>query len=285
MAVMAQATGSARPSLLRAAFAVVGRGLKINLRYSTWFLPYLVWPVVAPFGYVFTSRALSGPNNEALQSFARLSGTTDFTMFVIIGTTFWFWFNMMLWDLGGSFRLEQMRGTIESNFLAPVPKAFMALGAFVQSALFGTTTVCLSCLTVYLVWGLRFTGSVLGLVVVVLASIPSIYGVGLIFGSLVLLAKEVNALIFFVRGVMTIFCGAAYPVAALPGWMQAVSRVLPLTYSIDGVRVIAAGGNLGDVLPHLRFLGISGVLLLVLGFASFEVIRLHLLKTGTLGQY
>jgi ABC-2 type transport system permease protein len=278
-------TDQVRPNVLRAALAVVRRTFKTNFRYSTWFLPYLVWPVVAPFGYVFTSRALSGPNNEALQSFAQLSGTTDFTMFVIIGTTFWFWFNMMLWDLGYSFRREQMRGTMESNFLAPVPKAFMALGAFLVSAVVGLATVVMACVTAYLVWGLRFTGSAWGLCAVVLASVPSIYGIGLIFASAVLLLKEVNAMVFFVRGIMTVFCGVVYPIAALPGWMQAISRALPLTYSIEAVRVIAAGGGLGDVLPHLRFLGFSGAILLLLGFACFEGMQAHLIKTGTLGQY
>ncbi|OGS69026.1 MAG: hypothetical protein A2Y96_01855 [Firmicutes bacterium RBG_13_65_8] len=278
-------TDQVHPNLLRAAIAVVGRTFKTNFRYSTWFLPYVIWPVVAPFSYVFTSRALSGPNNEALQSFARLSGTTNFTMFIIIGTTFWFWFNMMLWDLGYSFRREQMRGTMESNFLAPVPKAFMALGAFLVSVVVGLGMVVMACVTAYLVWGLRFTGSFWGLCAVVLASVPSIYGIGLIFASAVLLLKEVNAMVFFVRGIMTVFCGVVYPVAALPGWMQAISRALPLTYSIEAVRVIAAGGGLGDVLPGLRFLGLSGAILLFLGFACFEGVQVHLIKTGTLGQY
>jgi ABC-2 type transport system permease protein len=37
------------------------------------------------------------------------------------------------------------------------------------------------------------------------------------------------------------FAGAYYPVSALPGWMQAVSRALPPSYVFDGLRAVVAG--------------------------------------------
>ncbi len=37
------------------------------------------------------------------------------------------------------------------------------------------------------------------------------------------------------------------PFDSLPGWMQAVGRVLPLTHGIDAARQVAEGASLGDV--------------------------------------
>jgi ABC-2 type transport system permease protein len=37
------------------------------------------------------------------------------------------------------------------------------------------------------------------------------------------------------------------PVDSLPGWMQVVSEVLPLTHGIDAARQVADGASLGDV--------------------------------------
>ena len=52
-----------------------------------------------------------------------------------------------------------------------------------------------------------------------------------------------NLMIF----VFLLFCGVNVPVDSLPGWMQAIGRVLPLTHGIDAARQIAQGRSLRDV--------------------------------------
>ena len=47
--------------------------------------------------------------------------------------------------------------------------------------------------------------------------IPSVYGIGIAFGSLVMRFKEPHALVYFVRGVFMIFCGLTFPVAVTVG--------------------------------------------------------------------
>ncbi len=44
-----------------------------------------------------------------------------------------------------------------------------------------------------------------------LVSIPSIYGLGFAFASIVITAREANAFVFLVRGLVMIFCGITYP--------------------------------------------------------------------------
>ncbi|MGE5653264.1 MAG: ABC transporter permease, partial [Bacillota bacterium] len=212
-----------RPRLWTAIMAVTKRQWLTYVRYPSWFISMMIWPLLFPFGYIFSSKALAGPDGAALATFGRLAGTTDFAGFIAIGTTFWMWFNVMLWNLGGALRAEQMRGTLESNWLAPVPKAFLLLGSFLTEAAMGLIMVGCSALTIYLVWGVRLLGSFWHLAVIILASIPSIYGIGMVFASIVLAAKEINALIFFVRGLMTVFCGVTYPITVLPSWMKGIS--------------------------------------------------------------
>ncbi len=270
---------------LRAVMAVSKRWLRNYIRYPSWALAGLVWPVLFPFGYVFSMRALAGPNGEAMASFARLAGTTDYVTFLVTGTAFWMWFNIMLWNLGGSFRAEQMRGTLEGNWLAPLPKTFLAVGLFLGEAAMGLFQLAMSMLSIALVYGVRLTGSPWALLALVLLSIPHIYGTGLIFGSLVLIAKEINGLIFFVRGLITVFCGVTYPIAVLPIWMQSISRVVPLTYSVSGVRTILAGGGFASISGELRYLAVSGAVLMVLGLFAYDLVQRRMLRTGTLGQY
>ena len=46
---------------------------------------------------------------------------------------------------------------------------------------------------------------------------------------------------------MLLLCGVNVPLGALPGWLEAVGRALPLTHAIEAAREVAAGATLGDV--------------------------------------
>jgi lipooligosaccharide transport system permease protein len=53
---------------------------------------------------------------------------------------------------------------------------------------------------------------------------------------------------------MFIFSGVFYPVSALPGWLQGVVQILPLTHAIALLRPLAAGQPLDTPLLHLAVL-------------------------------
>lgn len=271
--------------LFRAAAAVSRRIWITYIRYPSWTISLLIWPILFPFGYIFACRALAGPDNTALGTFASLAGTADYVGFIAIGITIWQWFNLILWGLGASLRSEQMRGTLESNWLAPVPKIFLLLGASWADILMGLVMLSASSLTLYIFYGVRLLGSFWHLALVVLASIPSIYGIGVIFASLVLIIKETNAFVFFVRGIMTVFCGITYPIAILPDWMAVIARTLPLTHSINAVRAIVSGSTLNAVGAEMRYLLISGAILVIAAYLTFLGVQRRMLASGTIGQY
>lgn len=271
--------------VLRAAAAVCRRIWITYIRYPSWFVSFLIWPIIFPFGYVFACRTLAGPDNAALSTFVSLAGTGDYVSYVTVGTLMWWWFNLILWGLGSSLRTEQVRGTLESNWLAPVSKVFLLFGAAWADILMGLCMLVISFVSLHLVYGVRVVGSVWHLVLVMLVSIPSIYGIGIIFASLVLVAKETNALIFFVRGLMTVFCGISYPLAVLPSWMAAIARTLPLTHSIAAARAIISGSSLSAIGPELQYLVVSGAVLLAVGYLTFLSVQRRMLIAGTVGQY
>ncbi len=84
---------------------------------------------------------------------------------------------------------------------------------------------------------------------------------------------------------MTVFCGVTYPIAVMPQWMQVISRSLPLTHSIHSIRFVAAGGNQAGLAMEVRYLLISGGLLLLAGYVIYVLVERHMLHSGTVGQY
>lgn len=271
---------------LTAIFTVFKKELRITLRYPSWFIPLILWPIGFPLGYLFTAKALSGTGTSALAQFQSISGTLDYTTYMLIGTTIWMIVNTMLWSFGSSLRVEQMRGTLESNWLCPVPKISILLGyAFIQLFITGIYIV-ISIIEFKIFYGFNFTGSPLLALIVLLISIPSIFGIGFVFSSLVMWAKQINSMVFLIRGIMTIFCGITYPLAVLPNWMKAISDIIPMTHTINALRaVIASGATATDITREIHFLLLSGIVLMILGILSFIYTQYRVKQIGTLGNY
>ena len=104
---------------VQAFWAVVRREWTIFVRYPSWIIALLIWPVIFPMGYILTARALSGTNGIGLATFQRTTGLDEYVGYIAVGTMIWMWQNIVLWAVGYSLRNEQLRGTLESNWLSP----------------------------------------------------------------------------------------------------------------------------------------------------------------------
>jgi ABC-2 type transport system permease protein len=271
---------------LRALWAVVRREWTIFVRYPSWIIALFIWPLIFPMMYILTARALSGPDGSGLQVFLNTTGATEYIGYIIIGTTVWMWQNMVLWDVGFALRQEQMRGTLESNWLSPTWRFTYMLGhtgpQLVSMAMF----IGITALEFGLLFGVRLHGSAWMIALMMLSAIPAIYGLGFAFASIVITMKEANAFVFLVRGLVMIFCGITFPVSLLPGWMQTIAKFLPQTYLIHGMRA-AAFNNAGinELMSDLIQLLLFGVFWLTTGYIAFIWMERRARQTGAIGQY
>ncbi len=271
---------------LRALGAVVRRQWIIFRRYPTWVIAMFIWPVIFPAAYIFSAHALAGPDGSGLAAFASVAGTLDYLGFIALGTTVWMWQNIVLWDVGTTLREDQLRGTLESNWLSPTWRFSFLLGSSVTHLLTSLIFLIVSAVEFALIFGVRYNGNPALILLVLLAAIPSIYGIGFAFASLVIAAKEASGIVMLVRGLVMIFCGITFPVAILPAWMQAVARWLPPTYIIHAARLAALGGaKLPALLPDLIPLVLFGVAWLAAGYLLFNWMERRARRTGAIGQY
>jgi len=274
-------------SELRALLIMAKKEWIIFRRYPSWVLAFIIWPIIFPLGSIFTAAALSGPDQASLPAFAALAGTTDYVAYIVVGLTMYMWLNITLWDVGFQLRNEQMRGTLESNWLCPIWRFSILLGPSLTklgiSLLFLTMTV----IEYRLLFGVRIVAGNMALVLLImLLVIPSIYGIGVAFGSLVIRFKEANAMVFLVRGIFMVFTGVSYPLSVMPEWMQKVADILPLTYAIQGIRQVSlSGATLFDILPELRMLVIFAMVIPIIGYLIFQFTERRARRTGALGQY
>jgi ABC-2 type transport system permease protein len=273
-------------SEIRAIVAVTHREWLHFIRYPSWVVGLIIWPFIFPMAYILSARALAGPDGSGLALFLDVAGTDNFLGYIIVGTTVWMWQNIVLWDVGLALRKEQWRGTLETNWLTPTRRFSLLVGVTPVQLLTMGLFILVSLLEFGLFFGLRLNGNPLLMLLMMAAAIPSIYGLGIAFASLVIAAKEANAFVFLVRGMVMIFCGITYPVSLLPGWMQGIANWLPQTYIIHGVRSAAlAGADFQALLPDLVPLIFFGTFWLAVGYVLFNWMERRARRTGAISQY
>jgi ABC-2 type transport system permease protein len=79
------------------------------------------------------------------------------------------------------------------------------------------------------------------------------------------------------------FAGVYYPVSTLPGWMQAISRLLPPSYVFDGMRAIVRHAP-WDMRSLAIGLALS-VLYIVIAAIFFRQVYRFAVRTGLLARY
>jgi ABC-2 type transport system permease protein len=274
-------------SELRALATIAWKEWTIFKRYPSWVVSIIIWPVLFPIGYIFTAKALSGPGGVDLAAFRALTGTDDYASFIVIGTILWMWLNLTLWDAGLLLRNEQMRGTLESNWLCPVWRGSLLIGGTMTKLAISIFFLLVSAIELRLIYGVELSSSNPALLLLVfLLVIPIIYGIGLAFASLVLRFKEANAMVFLVRGVFMIFCGVTFPIEVLPSWMRGVSAWLPLTYAIRDLRAaILTDVTFAQLLPDLKILAAFALAIPALGYILFLAAERRSRRTGDLGRF
>src|SRR5512138_3847667 len=151
-----------RPDFLaswRALVAVMKREWVIFLRYPSWVISLFLWPIIFPLSYVLTAQALSGKDGSGMAQFQAATGLHDYTGYIAIGTIIWMWQNVVLWNIGFSLRNEQLRGTLESNWLSPTWRFAYLLGGSVPQLISMLMFLTTSAIEFVFVFGVHFDGS------------------------------------------------------------------------------------------------------------------------------
>lgn len=143
---------------------------------------------------------------------------------------------------------ERWTQTLGIVLVTPANRVALFLGRSLPVVVNGFFVSMFSLAVGALLLGVRLPAtSWLPLALVVAVAAVSCTGLGLANAALGLRVRETAVMSNVLFGLLLIFCGANVPVDALPTWMEAVSRWLPLTHAIEAAREVAAGGSLASV--------------------------------------
>jgi ABC-2 type transport system permease protein len=116
-------------------------------------------------------------------------------------------------------------------------------------------------------------------------SILAFAGLGVISTSYLLLFKRGNPARWLIVGASSLLGGIMYPVSVLPGPLQWLARLIPVTYSLEGMRqALLEGAGFAELWPSVRALLLFSLVLLPLSSVTFGWALRQTKITGTLTQ-
>jgi ABC-2 type transport system permease protein len=264
------------------ASAFLKRDLSLALSYRLSFLMQLGGIFLSVAIFYFLSRLFGAAVAPQLEAYGG-----DYFSFVLIGLAFTGFLGLSLSSFASSIREGQVMGTLEIMLLSPTRLSAILLSSSLWAYLLTTLRVVVYLLVGALVFGASMGQANVGsAILVMLLSIASFSGIGIFSAAIVLLVKKGDPIAWVLGSASSLLAGVYYPISVLPEWLEPLSRILPLTYALDAMRLAMLRGY---SIYELRFdiLVLFGftVVLTPLAFMVFRKALKRAKMEGSLIQY
>ena len=256
---------------LKASYAFIERNFFLSRRYWGWEIAFLVYSVAGAL-----SISLIGADQ----------GSPELLLTLMVGAIFWNYLSVVFSWIAETIAVERWEGTLEYTFMAPVRRWAQLLGSVTYAMLYGLVhTAVIFVVLVLFFRELSFSGAnpATAVTFMLLGSF-SFVGIGMIAAILPLLYVERGAQMTFVlQSCILLVSGVYYSIEVLPEWMQALSRLSPATYVLDGVRAgLIHGTPVSQLLYDVWPLIVSGIVLIPFGLWAFGRAERYAKRTGKL---
>ena len=264
--------------------AIFWKGIKHYTRYPGGFVIYLIMPFLFTILIFGMGQFIGGGN--AASNFAARTGTTNIVVYEILGSAVWMTSWVVVEDVGVALRDEQMKGTLEQNFLAPVNRFTLLIGMSLTDIVITTLIFLLVVgVTIAVVLPSSFLSLIQAFFTLLIGLVP-LFGIGFLFAGFVVKFKEPYVFTQLINLIFGTLTGTYYPVTFLPYWVQFMSGVLPQTYVIDDMRrIVLADQTLVGLYGSVFVLLTLALIYPVLGYVVFKQLEKRASVTGEFSKY
>lgn len=196
-------------------------------------------------------------------SFPQGGGVLDFVAPALLAAMALFFVFILT---GVSFLRERSQGTLERLMVSPVSRVEIIVGYLLGFILFAAAQAVIILLYTVLVLQVHYEGALWQIFVFQLIITVVALNLGLFVSTYARNELQVIQFIPLVLVPQFFLSGLLYPVEQMNIVLQYISRVMPLTYAVEGLRRIMLDGmNLADVWKDLVVLISWAVVMTVLG--------------------
>jgi ABC-2 type transport system permease protein len=264
--------------LLDKIVVVMQRELLSTLRMRFGFLFEVLLMVAEVAGFYFLARAI-GPQ-------FRPDGV-DYFRFALIGTAL---MGLLVTGTSGfvsSIHGAQISGALEYLMITatpgPVVIALFGLMTFLERAI----RIAVLFAFAALLFGFRLPHANFGAFCVIYAlSVLVAVAVGLLAAAAQIAIQRGSMITWVAGAAVGVLSGAIFPVSALPGWLQRLAIIIPVTQSLNGIRAaLLRGVSLASLHTEMLVLGAYALVLLPLSIFALQTTLRRARQAGSLGLY
>lgn len=266
---------------LKKAMAFLKKDLLNELSYKFAFAMQIFGIFLSVTMFYFLSLLFG---NTSLPSLDQYGG--NYFAFVLIGIAFSSYMGTSLNSMSSKIREGQIMGTLEALLSTQTGLTTIIVSSSLYSFFITSFQV-----VVYLVIGVFIyqldlsQANYLGGIIILLVSILAFSGFGIISASFIMIFKRGNPVAIF-SGLSWLLGGVYYPVEILPQWLEPCSFLLPITYSLQGMRLaLLKGASLFELLPNILSLLVFALIMLPVSLFAFRYSVRRAKRDGSLTQY
>jgi ABC-2 type transport system permease protein len=183
-------------------------------------------------------------------------------------------------------RASQQAGTLPLLVASPLTsRRLVTLSAgypLLRASLEGALYLCAGVLLGVTLHGASITGALL----VFAVSLCAFSAIGMLSAACAVVWKRGDPIPWLFDAASWLLGGVFFPVDLLPAPLQAVSRLLPITYALDAIRpALLTPAGIGEILSRAMPLVVFAAAAVPLGFLAFDRALARARAQGTLRQF
>ena len=263
-------------------WAFLRRDWAVETSYRVSFLLQFFTVFFNVFLFYYLSRLVNGAGILALDAYGG-----DYYAFVLVGIAFSDYFGIGLSSFARNVRLAQTTGTLEAMLLTPTRLSTIILSSCLWDYSLATLRAFVYLASGALFFGVGFgQGNYVAAFAVLLLSVVAFSSLGIIAASFVIVLKRGDPISWLVNAAASLLGGVYYPIEVLPGWLQGLSALIPVTYALRSMRrALLVGAETRALLPDMAILFGFCVILTPLSLLAFRFAVSRARRDGSLAQY
>ncbi len=161
---------------------------------------------------------------------------------------------------GRTLLTERAQGTLPRLLITPTTSAQVLAGKTTGTYLTGVAQMLILILTSALLFQLRW-GAPLGVLLLILSAVAAAVGWGMLITAVARTPGQVTSIGSAITLIFAILGGSFISLDNMPDWFQALSKITPNAWALDGFTTLALGGGLADILLPVAALLVMGAVL------------------------
>jgi len=198
-------------------------------------------------------------------------GTPNYFQFVAPGIIAMVVMMSLMTALPRAISHEKEVGTLDGMMAAPVNRLSILLGKTIAQMVRGIIQGVVILVLAVVLFGVTIEGSIPLIFALLLLGVFSFVGLGIVITSFAKNEETAAMMMMTIMFPMMFLSGVFFPIQQMPGFMQGISKVLPLTYATTALRkVMTLGAGIPAIATELAVLIGFGTVMIMIAVPVFK---------------